>query len=53
MSEILICPVCGYSFRYFNTKTTDNKILCPMCGHEFSDPNILPFIDKQNDNKFV
>jgi len=51
MSEIVICPACGFSFRYSNTKSEKGKIVCPMCGHEFRDPNFFPFIPREFDNK--
>jgi len=43
MSEIIICPACGFSFRYSDAKIEKSKIVCPMCGYEFTDPNFLPF----------
>ena len=52
MSNVIVCPVCGFSFR-LDMKTRNSKIQCPMCGHEFSDPNILPFHPKEHDKKFV
>ena len=52
MSEVIICPSCGFSF-HLDIKTRKIKIKCPMCGHEFSDPNIKPFHPKENDKKFV
>ncbi|MFX0104386.1 MAG: hypothetical protein ACFE75_02710 [Candidatus Hodarchaeota archaeon] len=51
MSEIVICPACGFSFRYSNNKIKEKKVVCPMCGYEFTDPNILPFTPKEFDNK--
>lgn len=53
MSEVTICPACGFSFRYLSTKNKNDKIVCPMCGQEFSDPNILLFPIKEDDEEFV
>ena len=47
MSEVIICPLCGFSF-HLDIKTRNSKIKCPMCGHEFNDPNIKPFHPKKN-----
>lgn len=52
MSNVIICPVCGFSFQ-LDMKTRNSKIKCPMCGHEFSDPNLFPFRPKEHDKKFV
>ncbi len=52
MSEVIICPLCGFSF-HLDIKTRNIKSKCPMCGHEFNDPNIKPFYPKKNDKKFV
>ncbi|NVM38618.1 MAG: hypothetical protein HWN81_23725 [Candidatus Lokiarchaeota archaeon] len=46
MSNVIICPVCGFSFQ-FDMKTRIPKIKCPMCGHEFGDPNLFPFLPKE------
>lgn len=51
MSEIIICPACGFSFRYSDIKPEKGKIVCPMCGHEFKDPKFFSFIPREFDNK--
>ena len=53
MVGVIICPVCGYSFRYLSTKNIKNKIKCPMCGHEFRNPNILPSPINKDDKKYI
>jgi len=53
MSEVTICPACGFSFRYSITKSITNKIVCPMCGYVFHDPNILRFPQNEDDKKIV
>jgi len=52
MSQVIICPVCSFSFRYSDSITQKGNIKCPMCGHEFKDPNINPFTPKEFDRKF-
>ncbi len=52
MVGVIVCPVCGFSFRDLSVKSKKDKIVCPMCGHEFSNPNILPFPVKEDDKKF-
>ncbi len=52
MSEVIICPLCGFSFRYSDSKTRKGNIKCPMCGHEFRDPNSFPFTPKEFERKF-
>jgi len=53
MVGVIICPVCGFSFRDLSPKSKKDKIVCPMCGHEFNNPNILPFPVKDDDKKFL
>ncbi|UCD01664.1 MAG: hypothetical protein JSV23_01165 [Promethearchaeota archaeon] len=53
MSEIIICPACGFSFRYQNTKIEKNRIVCPMCGQKFTIPNFRPFTPSEFDKKLV
>ncbi len=53
MSEVIICPACGFSFRSLSTKNENDRTVCPMCGHEISDPDILPFPLKEDGKKFV
>lgn len=52
MSGVIICPVCGFSFKSSDSKTEKGNIKCPMCGHKFRDPNIFPFTSKEFDKKF-
>jgi len=47
MNEVLVCPLCGFSFKYSDSKTIKQKIKCPMCGYEFSS-----FPLKEFDKKF-
>ncbi len=44
---LIICPVCGFSFKAINPRTSKKVEECPMCGHKFKDPNIFP--QKPND----
>jgi hypothetical protein len=52
MSEVIICALCGFSFRYLIAITEKKKIKCPMCGFEFERPQISPFSPKEFDKKF-
>jgi uncharacterized protein (DUF2225 family) len=52
MSEVIICPVCGFSFRNSSFNTRKEKIKCPMCGYEFKNPNIPRFTPREFDPKF-
>lgn len=52
MSGVIICPLCGFSFRYSNSKTEKEKIKCPMCGYEFRTPRVSPFTPKEFNKKF-
>ena len=45
--SLITCPVCGFSFKVFDTETNKKVKKCPMCGHIFKDPNIFP--QKPND----
>ncbi|MFX1387523.1 MAG: hypothetical protein ACFE9M_09930 [Promethearchaeota archaeon] len=51
MSEIIVCPVCGFSFKYSDAKIVDGKIVCPMCGHKFKIPSFFNFVPKEFDNR--
>ncbi|MFX1328026.1 MAG: hypothetical protein ACFE91_07770 [Promethearchaeota archaeon] len=51
MREVIICPVCGFSFRS-DLKLKKTKIKCPMCGFEFKDPNFSPLTPKEFEKKF-
>ena len=51
MREVIVCPVCGFSFKP-DIKSRKRKIRCPMCGYEFIDPNFLPHTPKEYDKKF-
>ncbi len=51
MSEVIVCPLCGFSFRYSNAITEKKRIKCPMCGFEFGKPQISPFTPKEFDKK--
>ncbi len=37
-SDIIVCPVCGFSFK-LDIKKRALTIKCPMCNHKFGDPN--------------
>ncbi len=52
MSDLLICPLCGFSFRHSDFKIGKDKIKCPMCGYEFRNSHISPFTPKEFDQKF-
>ena len=52
MSEIIICPVCGFSFKYSDAKTIVGKIVCPMCGHKFKAPSFFTFSPEEYDYKY-
>ncbi|MFW9952601.1 MAG: hypothetical protein ACFFKA_20970 [Candidatus Thorarchaeota archaeon] len=52
MSEIIVCPLCGFSFKYSNAKADKGNIKCPMCGHEFRKSSISPFTQKEFEKKF-
>lgn len=42
-SDFLItCPVCGFSFKAIDPRTSKKVKECPMCAHKFKDPNIFP-----------
>lgn len=30
---IITCPVCGFSFRAFDTQSRKMKMECPICGY--------------------
>jgi len=32
---IITCPICGFTFRSFDPKTRNKKLLCPMCNYSF------------------
>jgi len=51
MSEVIICPLCGFSFRYSNSEPEKENIKCPMCGYEFRNPRISPFTPKEFNKK--
>jgi rubredoxin len=51
MHELLICPVCGYSFRNLDPKVQKGIIRCPMCGYEFKE-NKFPASPFEFDKKF-
>ncbi|MFX1379495.1 MAG: hypothetical protein ACFFA4_10420 [Promethearchaeota archaeon] len=51
MNELIICPLCGFSFRNSNSSKEKQKIKCPMCGYEFKNPRISPFTAKEFDRK--
>ena len=52
MSDIIICPTCGFSFNV-EIKLRKSKIICPMCGHEFKISNFVPHKSKGFDNKYL
>jgi uncharacterized Zn-finger protein len=52
MINVIVCPLCGFSFRYPNDITNKKKIKCPMCGFEFGHPHISPFSPKEFNKKF-
>jgi uncharacterized Zn-finger protein len=52
MSGVIVCPLCGYSFRLSKSLLEKEKIKCPMCGFEFRNPYIPPFTPKEFDPKF-
>ncbi len=39
MIGVIICPLCGYSFR-LDPSLRKRIIKCPMCAHQFSDPEM-------------
>lgn len=43
MNEVIVCPVCGFSFRRSISREKEYMIRCPMCGYEFKKHNIFPF----------
>ncbi|MFX0070866.1 MAG: hypothetical protein ACFFAO_07235 [Candidatus Hermodarchaeota archaeon] len=49
---ILVCPVCGFSFKTFNEKTGKKMRKCPLCGYEFKQPDILPKATDDFNKKF-
>ena len=49
---IIICPVCGFSFKPYDPSTKKKNFVCPMCGHKFADPNIRPNKPDEFDKKF-
>lgn len=51
-SFLYVCPVCGFSFKYFNKDLGDKAVKCPMCGFQISQK--LTEHNKQDkfDNKF-
>ncbi|MFW9828949.1 MAG: hypothetical protein ACFFEY_15270 [Candidatus Thorarchaeota archaeon] len=49
MNEIIVCPVCGFSFRVSISKDIKDKVRCPMCGYEFKKYNIFPFNSEEFD----
>jgi uncharacterized protein (DUF2225 family) len=52
MSDVIVCPLCGFSFRYSKAMIKKKKINCPMCGFEFGNPHIPPFTPKEFNKKF-
>jgi len=51
MNNVIVCPLCGFSFRYSESITENKKIRCPMCDFEFGNPQISPFTPKEFDKK--
>ena len=39
---ITTCPVCGFSFRTFDSKTRKKIKKCPMCGYKIVEPEVFP-----------
>lgn len=33
---LIICPVCGFSFKAFDIQSKEMKKECPMCGYHIS-----------------
>ncbi|MFX0022692.1 MAG: hypothetical protein ACFE9S_10220 [Candidatus Hermodarchaeota archaeon] len=52
MNEVIVCLLCGFSFRNSKTLNEKKKIKCPMCGFEFAIPQISLFTPKEFDKKF-
>jgi uncharacterized protein (DUF2225 family) len=52
MNEVIVCPLCGFSFRNSKTLHEKKKIKCPMCGFEFGNPQISLFTPREFDKKF-
>jgi len=42
-----ICPICGFSFKAFDSRTGKKINICPKCGQKLIEPNIIP--QKTND----
>lgn len=40
--DILVCPVCGFSFKREELNPKTKRIKCPKCGHEFNNSTINP-----------
>ena len=49
MNEIIVCVVCGFSFRPPISKEKNDIVRCPMCGYEFKKYNISPFNSEEFD----
>lgn len=49
---ILVCPVCGFSFKPYDEGTRKKIKKCPMCGHEFKDPDLYPRKSDELNKKF-
>ncbi|MFX0002129.1 MAG: hypothetical protein ACFE9C_03265 [Candidatus Hodarchaeota archaeon] len=47
MSEVIVCPLCGFSFKYSNIKTHREGIKCPMCGYTFKKSPFSPLTPKE------
>jgi uncharacterized Zn finger protein (UPF0148 family) len=51
MNRLIICPLCGFSFKITALKPLDGKIICPMCGHKFKDPDFFLYSPEESNNK--
>jgi len=38
---LITCPVCGFTYRAFDSKSGKRKIKCPICGYNI--PNLENF----------
>lgn len=50
---IIICPVCGFSFKPDYSHIRKRIIKCPMCGYKFSNSDISPQKQEDFGKKFI
>ena len=50
---IRTCPVCGFTFKLYDSKTKKKISACPMCGYKFIESDILPNKPKEFDKKRI